>query len=559
MKASKSFVPAAWAAVFAGIFFLALAWGRWGTGQEKPAAKPAPPDVGKWTAETHDRTNFPLVGHHRTVSCAECHVKGVFEGTASVCESCHWDRRQDDRYRLKLGSHCEDCHTPTAWKNVPPNKWDHLFVSGFHLEGVHKTLDCAECHGEDFKKVFPACVSCHEEDYRNAKEPDHVSAGFPTDCVACHTNQRSWQGARVGHADFALKGRHLAAACSECHPGGQYKGTSSDCVACHLNDYNSTTDPNHKAAGFPTDCVVCHGDAVKTWDDAGFDHNQSFALKGAHTSLSCSECHPGGQYKGTSSDCVACHLNDYNSTTDPDHRAAKFSTDCVACHGDAAKTWEGASLDHNQSFALKGAHTSLACSGCHLGGQYKGTPSDCVACHLEDYNSTKDPDHRAAKFPTDCVACHGDAAKTWEGASLNHNQFFALKGAHTSLACSDCHSKGYDLPKDCYGCHAADYNATTDPNHRASGFPTTCENCHYPAHKAWSQAVFQHDFPIKSGKHGGFSCTECHLTSNFREFSCTDCHTHNKATVDSHHHEVSGYSYNSASCYACHPKGIAED
>ena len=484
MKVSKRFGPAAGAAVFAGIFFLALAWGRWGTGQEKPAAKPTP-DVGKWTAETHDRTNFPLVGHHRTVSCAECHVKGVFEGTPSVCESCHWDRRQDDRYRLKLGSHCEDCHTPTAWKNVPPNKWDHLSVSGFHLEGVHRTLDCAECHGEDFKKVFPACVSCHEEDYRGAKDPDHVSAGFPTDCVACHTNQRSWQGAVAGHANFALKGRHLAAACSECHPGGQYKGTPSDCVACHLKDYNSTTDPNHKAAGFPTDCVACHGDATQTWGSASFNHNQFFALKGAHTSLACSEC--------------------------------------------------------------------------HLGGQYKGTPSDCVACHLKDYNSTTDPNHKAAGFSTDCVVCHGDAAKTWEGASFNHNQFFALQGAHATLICSDCHSKGYDLPKDCFGCHAADYNAATDPNHKVSGFPTTCESCHYPTHKAWSQAVFQHDFPIKSGKHAGISCADCHLTSNFREFSCTDCHTHDKATVDSHHREVSGYSYNSASCYVCHPKGIAGD
>jgi hypothetical protein len=410
MKASKSFGPAAGTAVFTGIFFLALAWGRWGTGQEKPAAKPAP-DVGKWTTETHDRTNFPLVGHHRTVSCAECHVMGVFEGTPSVCESCHWDRRQDDRYRLKLGSHCEDCHTPTAWKNVPPNKWDHLSVSGFHLEGVHKTLDCAECHGEDFKKVFPACVSCHEEDYRSAKDPDHVSAGFPTDCVACHTNQRSWQGAVAGHTNFALKGRHLAAACSECHPGGQYKGTASDCVGCHLKDYNSTTDPNHRAAGFPMDCVVCHGDGAQSWESAGF----------------------------------------------------------------------------------------------------------------------------------------------------NHNQFFTLQGAHATLICFDCHSKGYDLTKDCFGCHATDYDAATDPNHKASGFPTTCESCHYPTHKAWSQAVFQHDFPIKSGKHAGISCADCHLTSNLREFSCTDCHTHDKATVDSHHREVSGYSYNSASCYACHPKGIAGD
>ena len=62
--------------------------------------------------QEHDLTNFPLVGKHRTVPCGDCHLDGVLEGTPIACETCHWTRRQDDRYELRLGIHCGDCHTP---------------------------------------------------------------------------------------------------------------------------------------------------------------------------------------------------------------------------------------------------------------------------------------------------------------------------------------------------------------------------------------------------------------------------------------------------------------
>jgi hypothetical protein len=364
----------------------------------------------KWTAESHDRTNFLLVGKHRTVACGECHLNGVFEGTPQACEACHWERRNDDRYQLRLGAHCGDCHTPQSWKNVNPNKWNHEAVTGFRLEGTHRMLDCAECHGENgFKKLSLDCFACHEKDYREAKDPDHAAASFPTQCQICHRSSLAWKGAVYDHSQFPLKGKHKTASCSECHVSGQYQGVSSECVSCHLNDYNSTKDPDHKKANFPVDCVICHGSNAESWQNANFDHNQ----------------------------------------------------------------------------------------------------------------------------------------------------FWPLQGAHTNLDCQSCHSKGYNLPKDCYGCHADDYNKTTDPNHKAAGFPTACETCHYPAHTSWSQAVFQHDFPIKSGRHANFSCSDCHLTNNYREFSCIDCHAHQKADMDNAHSDVSGYSYNSQACYACHPRGTA--
>src|SRR5512143_1899483 len=97
-----------------------------GAGQDQAAAAAKTSRAGQaWTAESHDRTNFPLTGKHRTLGCRECHINLVFEGTPTDCEACHWIRRQDDRYSLRLGTRCSDFHTPQSWKNVDPALWSH--------------------------------------------------------------------------------------------------------------------------------------------------------------------------------------------------------------------------------------------------------------------------------------------------------------------------------------------------------------------------------------------------------------------------------------------------
>jgi hypothetical protein len=529
---------------------LAMLWifgPRFGSGQTQDPEQ-------KWSVETHDQTNFPLVGKHRVTSCRECHLELVFEGTPRECEACHWERRQDDRHQLRLGIHCGDCHTPYSWKVVPPNKWNHTEVTGYPLEGLHRTLDCVDCHGEDgFDRSRLSCFDCHEEDYSEAEEPDHRAAGFPTQCQLCHLNQNTWEGAVFSHDSFILRGAHRTAGCSDCHSSGVYSGLSSDCVSCHLDDYNGTDDPDHQASGFPTDCAACHGRSSRTWEDADFSH-AAFPLSGQHKLAQCNDCHSSGVYSGLSSDCVSCHLDDYNSTDDPDHRASEFPTDCAACHGRSSRTWEDADFSHT-AFPLSGQHKLAQCTDCHSSGVYSGLSSDCVSCHLDDYNSTDDPDHRASEFPTDCAACHGTSIISWQDVNFDHSTYWTLRGAHTTLDCSICHARGYDLPRTCYGCHSQDYDNTNDPDHSAAGFPTDCELCHYPTHLSWSQAVFDHQFPIGSGKHSSADCSDCHVSSNFKEFSCLTCHTHNRTRMDNQHEGVAGYVYESQACFACHPQG----
>ncbi|MEZ4887064.1 MAG: hypothetical protein R3E32_20205 [Chitinophagales bacterium] len=51
-----------------------------------------------------------------------------------------------------------------------------------------------------------------------------------------------------------------------CH-NGDYNNTPNTCVGCHQTDFDSTTDPDHSAAGFSTDCATCHNEtALQVFD-----------------------------------------------------------------------------------------------------------------------------------------------------------------------------------------------------------------------------------------------------------------------------------------------------
>jgi hypothetical protein len=207
-------------------------------------------------------------------------------------------------------------------------------------------------------------------------------------------------------------------------------------------------------------------------------------------------------------------------------------------------------------FALVGVHATQACTACHRNNVYKGTPRDCYGCHRTAYDRTTSPNHAGAGFPTTCDSCHSASSSTWS-ASFDHNRFFVLAGRHLSAACSSCHKNNVyrGTPRDCYPCHQAQYDRTTSPNHRAAGFPTTCETCHRNSDASFNQGRFNHTwFPITSGKHAGRACVECHTDpNNYKVFSCTICH--DRAKTDSKHAGRAGYRYDSAACYSCHPTG----
>ena len=312
------------------------------------------------------------------------------------------------------------------------------------------------------------------------------------------------------------------------------------------------------AAGFPTACEACHKPSDSTWRGsgvAGFNHNAVFALVGTHATVACAACHKNNVYKGTKRDCVGCHLANYNATKAPNHAAAGYSTACESCHRPSDSSWSGAgTFNHASVFPLVGLHASQSCTACHVNNVYKGTPRDCVGCHLPQYNATRNPVHAAAGFSTTCDQCHRATDSTWTGATFNHNSVFALVGQHAIAACAACHVNGVyrGTSRNCVGCHQSEYNATRNPNHAAAGFNTVCDTCHRATDSNWLQATFTHTaFPL-TGRHN-VACAQCHTTGNYAVFSCTVCH--NRSEMDSAHAGRPGYVYASNACYSCHPNG----
>jgi hypothetical protein len=316
----------------------------------------------------------------------------------------------------------------------------------------------------------------------------------------------------------------------------------------------STGNP-HGQLALP--CSTCH--APEGWVparvSAAFDHSKSgFVLAGAHARAACRDCHTTLDFKGAPADCASCHR-------DP-HRG-ELGADCGQCHTPRSFIDRTAMVRVHQGtrFPLTGSHLALDCAQCHA-PQAQGRltfvnrPSDCVDCHRASYVATTTPNHGAAGFTTNCTQCH--ATTVWTTARFSHvGTGFPLTGAHIAVRCTGCHGDGVYAGKSaaCVSCHQAAYDATTDPNHALSAFPTDCTQCHTTS--SWSGGRFTaHDasyFRIYSGAHGGrwSSCATCHNVANdYAQFTCLSCH--GQQETNGNHSDVSGYSYNSQACYTCH-------
>lgn len=465
-----------------------------------------------WTQSTfdHSQASFQLTGKHLSVSCASCHPGGKYIGVPTNCYGCH---AKDDQHNGQFGTDCATCHTTTGWAQV---SFDHSNTS-FLLTGKHIGVNCLSCHVNGIFKGTPKdCYSCHAKD-------DNHNGQFGTDCGACHDTS-GWQNATFDHSKtgFPLTGQHVGVNCTSCHPGGQFKGTPKDCYSCHAKD------DNHNGQ-LGTDCAACHD--TSGWQNATFDHSKSsFPLTGKHIGVNCASCHPGGRYRGTPTDCYSCHAKD-------DAHNGQFGTNCAACHNTSG--WPNASFDHSKtSFPLVGKHTTVACTACHINGQYKGTPKDCYSCHAKD-------DAHSGQYGTDCGVCHDPNG--WSPAHFDHS-IFPLTGAHASLPCADCHPNGRfkGTPTACSACHA-------DPAYHAGLFGAACGNCHTT--NTWRPAQFNgsHTFPMNHGRSNN-TCHTCH-TTKLAQYTCYSCHDQNEIRNTHIDHGIPNFD----NCIQCHPDGHTHD
>jgi hypothetical protein len=305
--------------------------------------------------------------------------------------------------------------------------------------------------------------------------------------------------------------------CANCHDRTNVRTQSSLCLDCH-KDIAADLREHHGFHGRMPNagvgaCSACHTEHKGREADivqlgrAQFDHRQTdFALEGAHTALECESCHkPHEAWRKAPANCAGCHKSD-------DVHRAQFKQDCGECHG--SLSWTGGRYDHDKTqFKLTGAHVSVSCNACHIGGRYKPVPKSCNGCHATD------DEHRGARGE-DCGKCH--LTKEWKAAKYDHlkEAGYELLGVHAQINCLACHRSGNykdKIPKDCNGCHRAD-------DAHAARFGAKCEGCHDNEH--WHPVTYDHAVKAKFalvGAHAKIDCHACHTGPADAQKLAKDC------------------------------------
>ena len=332
----------------------------------------------------HDETDYPLIGEHREVPCADCHDEAAaavyVDLPAEDCVACH-DDVHDGRFEPEP---CSSCHQEYGWG---VDDFDHD-LTDFPLRGSHADAECASCHEEEgvyVVEAFASCLACH------AEENPHDDSVDATSCESCH-DETEWDQVTYDHdaeTEFPLEPPHDLA-CDSCHEAETFAGLETACASCH--------EEGRPAGHFEGECGDCH--AGETWSNAGFGDGghaiTGFELGGMHALIACVDCHDEDRAGGrVGSSCASCHAAD-------DVHQNMLGDRCDDCHSE--RHWFHTRWRHAQvGWPLKGSHRLAACEDCHAAG-YAGTPSECWRCH-EGEASRSGAAHQSAYFLS-CDSCH---------------------------------------------------------------------------------------------------------------------------------------------------------
>ena len=437
----------------------------------------------------HSKTKYPLTGMHTQVACEKCHFPSgpdklvKYTGIKfGACIDCH-----TDPHKGAFKTACESCHTTSSWKkvNMSSVQFDHSKTK-YPLLGMHLKVDCTGCHASgDFKRTvaFAQCADCHSPDPHKGQFQARASKG---ECAECHT-VNGWKPSEFGvkeHATshYPLEGKHAAVACEKCHtPAGKdtvYKVKFAACMDCHQDAH----DKQFAAAPYQNRCEDCH--TVKDFHRSTFTiakhKNTRFALTGAHTAVSCADCHKAGLAGRTDKilpfhfedrTCTACHMDPHKGEFKERmalKRADGTALGCEACH--TSRSWvDIRNFDHTKTkFALVGAHRTVGCNECHKPAQgthdiqFKGTPQNCEACHADPHGGQ----FVAKGEITKCADCH--MVQRWTPSTFHHDKRtqFPLQGGHANVGCPMCHA----LEREVQGKQVLFYKPTSK----------LCADCHGP-------------------------------------------------------------------------------
>ncbi len=557
----------------------------------------------------HDKTDYPLEGHHKRNKCVDCHEDDIstfkIKNDFSDCKACH-----DDAHKSVISAKrkCSSCHIQKT--KFRKTRFDHGKETRFGLRGKHARNRCKSCHkiGSRDKTPKMACVSCHEDIHKGrfgkeTCEGCHVDTGFAN--VVFNHNKKT---------DFKLNGKHKSSKCTSCHRFGLAKKferfETMVCGKCHEHT------AAHCGQFGMKNCERCHargGDRTSK-----FDHGLTkFPLQRAHETVACDRCHKASElgqseqckktvkYTGLEPQCFACHEDIHDK---------ELGEDCAKCHT-GGQNFKQLVFDHNADarFGLTGFHQLVKCSDCHPDRKFKTEKRRCFACHEKD-------DVHATVLGDNCAKCH----ETSGGApKFDHDLHtsFDRSGVHERIECERCHflnpdGKSYaDELKTLKKRRAEEPQTSTaiwermarlpvmaptgaplDLKFRAAG--AGCEDCHPDPHRvrpgldceschgseAWDSppnngyhesAGFQlngaHSVVACSLCHDGASvltgrgerCGDCHIQDDVHAGSfgadCGRCHEQNFWMPSSFTHIDTGYPlqgrHRMLDCRQCHQAG----
>ena len=306
---------------------------------------------------------------------------------------------------------CSVCHSTKGWKLDREIYSFNHDTTALPLIGQHKETDCKLCHPSlIFSEANTECSSCHTDVHES-------TVGYS--CERCHT-PHSWLVQNITQihqlSRFPLIGVHARIDCYECHRTEtflRFEVLGTDCYSCHIDDYASTTLPNHQSAGFSTNCIDCHNIFADDWTGTGFNHD-FFPLTLGHDIDNCSQCHTDGNFSALPTECSACHQDNYDATTNPVHASLGFSTNCTECHT-IDPGWKPAKYTQHDALSFpiySGKHRNewSNCTDCHKNpASYK--EFTCLECHEHNQNDMDDKHSGMQDYfyvSSSCLTCHPD-------------------------------------------------------------------------------------------------------------------------------------------------------
>ncbi|MBS0393818.1 MAG: hypothetical protein JSR54_04285 [Proteobacteria bacterium] len=509
------------------------------------------------TTFDHFSTGYELIGQHRDIDCAACHVGGIFKGTPHDCFSCHaagsrvGATAKPARHILSMND-CAQCHTPFSW--TPVARFNHLNVLGTcsschnNVQSVGKpanhpptTMECNACHvvTQPWSKLnFPAnhipiaptsqCTDCHKgNDFSVIPSMTDIHLFAPStssNCAQCHGSAApTFAIPAVGFSVTGIPSGHIPvganAACETCHVGA-----GSSVAATPVIDGAKFTNSAMNHAGLTT-CVACHGSTVT---GASFTGITSIVVlpptapmgAGAHipSATACESCHaaPSGLMPGNATKSPpGTGFQTPAPTTSQIH--AGVSGGCSTCH-EGAYQW----LDMTASYPINPAALTAGtvqyfgfqtrpgkvASSTNLLDNAHPTTGDCSQCHTRtDYfeGNLKPSNHIPTSSTAQCTDCH---------KSTDFSVMPALVDIHTyapstTANCAQCHGStvapGFAIP-------AANFSIVTTPTGHV---PTTapCESCHVGANSSVATTPVPNGakFANSAMNHAGLTtCVACH-------------------------------------------------